>query len=87
MAIKITYIFLRTLSITLDCKLKAADGFTFNDNSPIPAMGKLYFMKENDKIRTEVLDKVEAREFYLPSILDETLFSDDTEPLYILPAV
>ena len=87
MAIKITYIFLRTLQQTLQCELKACDGFVFNDHSPIPAMGKLFFVEENGKILTRVLHEPSLKPFYLPMVLDKHCFSDETEPLYILPAV
>ena len=87
MAIKITYIFLRTLQITLNCPLYACDGFELNKNSPIPAMGKLYFIKENGKIRTQVFNEIEIASFELPNCLDKNIFNNETEPLYILPAV
>jgi tRNA A37 threonylcarbamoyladenosine modification protein TsaB len=89
MAIKITYLFLRTLSITLDLPLLATDGFAFNQNAPIKATGSLYFSKENGKITTRKIDteKEKIHTFALPEMLDETIFSDETEPLYILPAV
>jgi hypothetical protein len=89
MAIKITYLFLRTLSITRDLPLFATDGFAFNQKSPIKATGSLYFSKENGKITTRKIDteKEKIRPFTLPERLDETIFSDETEPLYILPAV
>lgn len=88
MAIKVSYIFLRTLSITRNIPLYATEGFTFNDNKPIKATGALYFMKENGKIQTKKIDAhQEAYTFTLPEILEQRHFTDDVEPLYILPAV
>jgi tRNA A37 threonylcarbamoyladenosine modification protein TsaB len=89
MAIKVTYLFLRTLSISLDIPLLATDGFAFNRNSPIKAAGSLYFSKENGKITTQKIDieKVTIHPFALPQRLDHAIFSDESEPLYVLPAV
>jgi hypothetical protein len=88
MAIKITYIFLRTLSITLDIPIFATDGFSFNKNSPIKAVGNRFFMKKDDNITVEILkDSSKVKFFELPDILNKTIFSADVEPLYVLPAV
>lgn len=43
MSIKITYIFLKTLSITLNIPFMAISGFDVNNNSPIKALGQKYF--------------------------------------------
>lgn len=88
MAIKVTYIFLRTLSITRDIPLYATEGFTFNDNKPIKATGALYFMKENGKIHTKKIDApLESYDFTLPQTLEQAHFSSNVAPLYVLPAV
>ncbi len=88
MAIKVTYIFLRTLSITKNIPLYATEGFTFNDNKPIKATGALYFMKENGKIHTKkIVAPLEPYDFTLPQTLEQASFSRDIEPLYVLPAV
>jgi hypothetical protein len=88
MAIKVSYIFLKTLTITKNIKLFAVDGFNFNDNNPIKATGTLYFMKENGKISTIKLDKQNIKQnFNLPTRLDESIFSEENQPLYMLPAV
>ena len=39
MAIKVAYIFLKTLSITKNIEFKAVEGFEFNNNSPIKVGG------------------------------------------------
>ena len=87
MAIKITYIFLKTLSITMDIELFATDGFYFNDNKPIKAMRKMYFIKEDEKITTKIFEEEQNSEFALPKDLKIENFSKDIEPIYILPAV
>ncbi|MDD3342168.1 MAG: hypothetical protein PHR87_01165 [Sulfurospirillaceae bacterium] len=88
MSIKISYVFLRTLSIALNVPLYACEGFVFNDNRPIRAMRSLYFVKDAlGAISTEHFSHEVEQNFTLPNILDEMLFSDDTAPLYILPAV
>ncbi len=87
MAIKITYIFLRTLSITKNIELFGCDGFNFNAKSPIKAMGKMYFIKKDDKISTEFFDEEPISEFVLPKNIKLENFTKDIEPLYILPAV
>ncbi len=88
MAIKVTYIFLRTLSIIKNIPLYATEGFTFNNNKPIKATGALYFMKENGKIYTIKIDApLVPYDFTLPQTLKPTHFTDDVEPLYVLPAV
>lgn len=87
MAIKITYIFLRTLSISLGIPLYAADGFTFNAQKPIKALHNLYFIKEDGEIRTIIVKEPIEQKFCLPPNLEEALFDNDTDPLYVLPAV
>ncbi len=87
MSIKLVYIFLKTLQITKDLELKACDAFVFSKNNPIKAVGNLYFVKENGKITVKKLDKKIKTEFYLPKNLNDIEFSEELEPLYILPAV
>lgn len=87
MAIKITYIFLRTLSITNNIKLFATDGFYFNNNKPIKAMRKTYFVKKDAKIETQLFDEEQICKFVMPKKLESEHFTKDIEPLYILPAV
>lgn len=89
MAIKISYIFLKTLSITKNIPLKAVSGFIFNENSPIKALGKKYFFKaENGKIAIDFIENLaELKQFKLPSDISTISFCDDTLPNYHLPAV
>jgi len=89
MAIKVGYIFLKTISIVRDIKFKATNGFKFNQNSPIKALGKKYFFnQDNDKIIIDFLkDTDKIIEFKLPKELKKDIFTDDCLPNYQLPAV
>lgn len=87
MAIKISYVFLKTLSISLGVPLYACDGFTFNDNRPIRALRNLYFIKNDGTITTQRFDEEIEQIFHLPNHLYETKFDNNTDPLYMLPAV
>jgi len=85
MSIKLTYIFLKTLQITKDISIFAVDGFYFNQNSPIKAIGNRFFVKENDTITIKEAEC--SNSFELPKKLNFSDFSKDIEPLYILNAV
>ncbi len=89
MAIKISYLFLKTLSISKNLQLFATDGFEFNENSPIKAVGTLYFIKKNGRITTQKIDDIKSKIklFNLPQKLDINIFTSDNKPLYILPAL
>ncbi len=88
MAIKVAYIFLKTLSIVNNILVKASDGFNFNNNSPIKALGKKYFFKSKDgKIDINFLEDKKLEDFKLPQVLDMKIFSEDSLPNYNLPAV
>ncbi len=89
MAIKVGYIFLKTISIVRDIKFKATNGFKFNQNSPIKALGKKYFFnQDNDKIIIDFLkDTDKIIEFKLPNELQKDIFTEDCLPNYQLPAV
>lgn len=87
MAIKVSYIFLRTLSISLDIDLLGVDGFEFNENRPIRAMRKVYFLKNNGRIDTQIINKDIEQKFELPEHLNKKVFTKNCEPLYVLPAV
>ena len=86
MSIKLTFIFLRTLSITHNVSLGASSAFNFCDNMPIKALGKKYFVLEGDEIVLETITPVVTK-FKIPDRLNEIEFSDENEPNYILPAV
>lgn len=87
MAIKVAYIFLKSLSILKDIPLFATDAFCFNKNQPIKAIGKLCFVKIASEIKTQKLEKVPTAYFVLPDLLDYNEFSTLTTPLYMIGAV
>jgi hypothetical protein len=88
MAIKVSYTFLKTLSIVKGFELLACDGFAFNGGVPIKALGKKYFIKdENGIILDFIKNESELKGFELPGVLDKNIFSRDSLPNYNLPAV
>ena len=87
MAIKVSFIFLRTLCIVKNISLLATDAFYCNNNTPIKAVGKLYFVKNRDAIETETLKDAPIMEFTLPQQLKLEDFSDETAPFYGIGAV
>ncbi len=87
MAIKLTYITLRSLEILNNINFVGCDAFCFNHANPIKAIGKLYFIKENNTIITKKFDEAVEQRFELPSMLSEVTILDDNKPMYILPAV
>jgi len=88
MAIKVAYVFLKTLSITKNIELKSCSGFEFNGDSPIKALGKKYFINDENGIKVDFLDnKSTMSDFKLPDLIENINFSDETLPIYNLPAV
>ena len=87
MAIKVSYIFLKTLSIIKSIPLFATDAFYFNDNRPIKAVAKLYFVKNRESIETKKFDEAITSTYTLPTVLDFEKFSTDTAPFYGIGAL
>jgi len=87
MAIKVSYIFLKSLSILTDIKLWSVDGFYFNRNSPIKAFNNHYFVKSEKEIEIKKIESPEIEEFKLPEEFKIEDYSSSVEPIYILPAV
>jgi len=85
MSIKLAYVFFKTLCIAKNIKLFAQDGFYFNKNEPIKAVGNSCFVKK-EGIITLKNDETPGG-FALPERLDLNEMSKDIEPLYILKAV
>ncbi|MFP4333536.1 MAG: hypothetical protein ACLFQJ_09560 [Campylobacterales bacterium] len=85
MALKVTYIFLKTLSISMNVKLKATDSFFFSKNRAIRATKNSSFLKKEDRITITKESIDEAIE--LPSTLECDEFDDNLEPFYFLPAI
>jgi len=87
MAIKVAYIFLKSMSILKNIPLFATDAFYFNKSQPIKAIGKLCFVKIASEIKTQKLETVPVADFILPDVLDYNEFSKITAPLYGIDAV
>jgi hypothetical protein len=87
MGIKVTYIFLKTLSIVKNIPLLATDAFFFNQNRPIKAVGKLYFVKNSSTITLEPIESPEPGVFVLPQRIDLENFDSDNLPYYGIDAV
>lgn len=87
MGIKVTYLFLKTISLVKKIPLFAVDGFFFNQNHPIKAYGKLYFVKNSSTITITPLDAPMLRGFELPTRLDKQNFKSDNTPYYGIDAV
>ena len=87
MAIKVAYVFLKSLSILKNIPLFATDAFYFNNNEPIKAIGKLHFVRVASEIKTQKLEIAPEVTFTLPELLDYNEFSTDTAPLYMIGAV
>lgn len=87
MAIKITYIILKTIQIIKNIPIKSCSAFEFNDNKPIKAMGNLYFIKEKETIITKKLTETINMDYTLCNSLKNLKIEDSNEPDYRLPAV
>lgn len=87
MAIKVAYIFLKSLSVLKNIPLYARDAFYFNNNQPIKAIGKLFFVKMQNDIQTQKLETVPVGDFSLPDLLEYKDFSKEAAPMYKIGAV
>ena len=87
MALKIAYVTLQTLHILKNIPLKAVDGFVCNNNKPIKAIGKIYFVKEDGTITTKKFQDAVKQEFVLPVSLNGLKLHEDTAPKYEIAAV
>ncbi len=85
MAIKLSFIFFKTLEITKNIKLLGAEGFEFNNNKPIKAVGNTFFVKKEGIISLEKSKR--GGEFFLPEKIDINKFNSDVSPLYVLNPV
>ena len=87
MAIKIAFVALRTLSISSGAKLFSADGFNFNGSKPIRAGKGFGFIKKDLVISSAKLSDDEFGSFYLPAVLNNSIFEPSSVPRYEIPAV
>jgi len=87
MAIKLTYIILKTIEIVRKIPVEGCSAFVCNDNRPIKAIGNLYFVREGEMIATRRFDQPVPQEFMLPVSLQELKIDRESIPDYSLPAV
>ncbi len=87
MAIKIAYIFLKSLSILKNIPLFATNAFYFNNNQPIKAIGKLFFVSISSEIKTQKLEMAPNSSFKLPDVLYYNEFTNMSAPQYGIGAV
>ena len=87
MAIKLTYIILRTIEIMQGIKCVGCSGFALNGGQPIKAIGNLYFIKEKETIITKKYEQAMNVKFTLPQSIQDLELDEESTPEYILPAV
>ena len=87
MAIKLTYIMLKTIEITRGIPCLGCSGFTLNDGQPIKAVGNLYFIKEKETIITKKYEQPVNAKFTLPLSIHDLELDEESTPEYVLPAV
>ena len=87
MAIKLTYIMLKTIEITRGIKCFGCSGFVLNGNQPIKAIGNLYFIKEKETIMTKKYEQPVNAPFTLPQSIHDLEIDEESTPEYVLPAV
>ena len=87
MAIKLTYIMLKTIEILRGIPCFGCSGFALNNNQPIKAIGNLYFIKEKETIMTKKYEQPVNAPFALPQSIHDLEIDEESTPEYILPAV
>jgi len=87
MAIKLTYITLRTIEMLKKIPFYSCNAFELNDQSPLKAMGKLYFIKEKETIITKRFEEAIEQHFKLPDNLYKLVLTNSNLPDYVLPVI
>ncbi len=87
MAIKLTYIMLKTIELIRDIRCYGCSGFALNGAKPIKAIGNLYFIKEKETIITKKYEQLVDASFALPKSIQDLEIDEESIPEYILPAV
>ena len=87
MAIKLTYIMLKTIEIIRGIECVGCSGFALNGGEPIKAIGNLYFIKEKETIITKKYEQAINVKFTLPQSIQDLELDEESTPEYILPAV
>jgi tRNA A37 threonylcarbamoyladenosine modification protein TsaB len=87
MATKIAYVLLKTVSLIKNIPIFAISAFDLNENKPIKALGKLYFIKEKENIITKKFDIEQKTKFFIPKELSSLNILKNNEPNYHIGAV
>jgi hypothetical protein len=87
MAIKLTYITLKTIELVKNINCAGCSGFALNDGQAIKAIGNLYFIKEKETIMTKKFEQPVSVVFTLPQSIQDLEIDEESTPEYILPAV
>ncbi len=87
MAIKLTYVILKTIEITRGIVCMGCSGFALNSGQPIKAIGNLYFIKEKETIITKKYEQPVNANFALPQSIHDLEIDEESTPEYNLPAV
>ncbi|MEA3433621.1 MAG: hypothetical protein U9R13_03495 [Campylobacterota bacterium] len=87
MAIKLTYIMLKTIEIVRGIPCFGCSGFALNSGQPIKAVGNLYFIKEKETIITKKYEQPVNAKFTLPQSIHDLELDEESTPEYVLPAV
>lgn len=87
MAIKLTYIMLKTIEIMQGIKCVGCSGFALNGGEPIKAVGNLYFIKEKETIITKKYEQAVNAKFTLPQSIQDLELDEESTPDYKIPAV
>ena len=87
MAIKLTYIMLKTIEITRGIRCLGCSAFALNGGAPIKAMGNLYFTKEKETIITKKFEQPVDVTFTLPQSIQDLPLDEESTPEYVIPAV
>ena len=87
MAIKLTYIMLKTIEITKGIKTLGCSAFALNGGAPIKAVGNLYFTKEKETIITKKFEQPVEACFTLPQSIHDLPLDEESTPEYVIPAV
>ncbi|MEA1954522.1 MAG: hypothetical protein U9O24_09045 [Campylobacterota bacterium] len=87
MAIKLTYIMLKTIETLKGIECLGCSGFSLNGGQPIKAIGNLYFIKEKETIITKKYEQPITVKFTLPQSIHDLELDEESIPDYLIPAV
>lgn len=87
MAIKLTYIMLKTIEIVEGIRCLGCSAFALNGGQPVKAVGNLYFIKEKETIITKKFEEPVSTSFMLPHSIHDLEIDEESTPEYMLPAV